>query len=271
MVTAMDSSQRPGRNAKHFSRRSALGLAGAAGLGALASACAAGESVSAQTESTTVIAEPAPQPVSPIEVVQPSRALPVTMLSRESWGALPPTGEGRRHDITRMTIHHTAVTLGDNRSAPARLRQHQAYHQNSHGWIDIAYHVSVDRNGNIYQLRSYDIAGDTATNYDPSGHFLVLCEGNFDEEVITRAQLQGAAKVFAWAVGEFGISPDTLGGHRDAPADTSCPGGDLYGYVTSGQLTDMVKDLIALGGVDLQTVGGAEALDKIAAIEAGRQ
>ena len=62
-----------------------------------------------------------------------------------------------------MTLHHTAVVLGDNRYAPARLRQHQRFHQDERGWIDIAYHVGVDRNGNIYELRTPELAGDTAT------------------------------------------------------------------------------------------------------------
>ena len=62
-----------------------------------------------------------------------------------------------------MTIHHTGVVLGDNRNAPARLRQHQQLHQNDRGWIDIAYHVGIDRNGNIYELRDPGIKGDTAT------------------------------------------------------------------------------------------------------------
>ena len=75
-----------------------------------------------------------------------------------------------------MTLHHEAVVLGDNRNAPERLRKDQRYHQDQHGWIDIAYHVGVDRNGNLYELRSTEIAGDTATDYDTTGHFLVLCE-----------------------------------------------------------------------------------------------
>ena len=77
-----------------------------------------------------------------------------------------------------MTIHHTAAVLGDNANAPARLLQHQRYHQEKQGWIDIAYHLSVDRRGNIYELREPTLVGDTATRYDPTGHFLVVCEGD---------------------------------------------------------------------------------------------
>lgn len=192
------------------------------------------------------------------------------MLCRQAWGALEPTGSGRVHNISRMTLHHTAVTLGDNSNAPARLRQHQTFHQGK-GWVDIAYHVSVDRNGNIYQLRAPEIAGDTATNYDPAGHFLVLCEGNFDEETVTEEQLQGAAMAFAWAAETWQVSSDTLGGHRDAPADTSCPGANLYSTLTSGELKARIDALLATGGVDLQTICGPEAQDAVAAIEAGLQ
>ena len=168
-----------------------------------------------------------------------------------------------------MTIHHTAVVLGDNTNAPARLRQHQHYHQDSQGWIDIAYHISVDRNGNIYELRSPELVGDTATSYDPTGHFLVVCEGNFDEEAVTEEQLNGAALAFAWAADHFNIATDTLGGHRDASPDTSCPGANLYAHVTSGDLKRRVDDILIAGPVNLQTICGPEASATVADIEAG--
>ena len=62
-----------------------------------------------------------------------------------------------------MTIHHSAVALPDNREIIARLQQHQRFHQDDKGWVDIAYHVAVDRDGNIFELRDTAIAGDTAT------------------------------------------------------------------------------------------------------------
>jgi hypothetical protein len=168
-----------------------------------------------------------------------------------------------------MTIHHTAVFLGDNRNIVERLRQHQRFHQDERGWVDIAYHIGIDRMGNIYELRSTDIAGDTATNYDPSGHFLVLCEGDFEQEAVTEAQLHGTALAFAWAAQRFGISPDTLAGHRDVSHDTACPGANLYAYVTSGELNRRIESLLAGGPVNLQRVCGAEAVQSVAAIEAG--
>lgn len=167
-----------------------------------------------------------------------------------------------------MTIHHTGAVLGDNRNAPARLLQHQRLHQNERGWIDIAYHASVDRNGNIFELRDYNLVGDSATTYNPTGHFLVLCEGDFDQEAVSEAQIDGAALAFAWAAQQFSIGSDTLKGHRDL-ASTSCPGANLYDRVASGDLKQRIDNLLATGAVDLRKVCGPEADAKVAAIEAG--
>ncbi|MGV0838388.1 N-acetylmuramoyl-L-alanine amidase [Mycolicibacterium thermoresistibile] len=167
-----------------------------------------------------------------------------------------------------MTVHHTGAVLGDNRNAPARLRQHQQLHQDERGWIDIAYHVGVDRNGNIYELRDPQLVGDTATDYDPTGHFLVLCEGDFDQEDVTPEQLHGAAMAFAWAVQTFAVSPATLAGHRDF-ASTACPGASLHAAVSSGELRRRVDGLLSAGVVDLQPLCGPEAAERVAAIEMG--
>ncbi len=188
----------------------------------------------------------------------------------EPRGALPlPAPGAGRTTLKRMTVHHTEVVLGDNANAPARLRQHQRYHQDTHGWVDIAYHYSVDRHGNIYQLRSPDLVGDTATSYDPTGHFLVVCEGDFDTEEVSEDQLNGTALVFAWAAQQFGIPTDTLEGHRDLASTTTCPGASLYKHVSSGDLQSRIDSLSAAGPVDLPTICGPEAAEIVTAIEAG--
>ena len=191
------------------------------------------------------------------------------MLCRDSWGARPARAGGRPHTITRMTIHHSAVALPDNRGIVARLQQHQRYHQDDKGWIDIAYHAAVDRNGNIFALRDTAIAGDTATDYNTTGHFLVLCEGDFDTEAVTEAQLNGAALVCAWATQQFGIGVDTLASHQQVAPATECPGRSLQAHVTSGDLKKRIADTIAMG-FDLRPICGPEADSRVAAIKAGR-
>lgn len=190
------------------------------------------------------------------------------VLPRAAWGARPPRPGGKPHTITRMTIHHSAVALPDNRGIVARLQQHQRYHQDDKGWIDIAYHYAVDRNGNIFALRDTAIAGDTATDYDTTGHFLVLCEGDFDQETVSEAQLNGAALICAWATGQFGITTSTLASHREVTPVTECPGATLESHMTSGDLKRRIDDYI-VSGFSLTPLSAAQAEPVVAAIEAG--
>ena len=215
------------------SRRRLIQLAGTAGL-----AATFGASMTSGARLASAWPTPTPEAASDV------------LLCRDAWGARAARAGGTPHTPSRMTIHHTAVLLGDNSNAPARLRGHQLYHQDSQGWIDIAYHIGVDRNGNVYELRKPELVGDTATSYDPTGHFLVVCEGDFDQEQVTDAQLNGAALAFAWAAQRFGIPTDTLAGHKDASGDTSCPGASLYSHVASGDLRRRVDDRLAAGTVD---------------------
>jgi len=225
----------------HVTRRGALNLAGAVSLAAWG------------LGNAPVSAAPAASGV---------------ILPRAAWGARPPRPGGTPHTITRMTVHHSAVALPDNRAIVARLQQHQRYHQDDKGWIDIAYHYAVDRNGNIFALRDTAIAGDTATDYDTEGHFLVLCEGDFDQETVSEAQVNGAALIFAWATKQFGITTNTLASHKEVTPVTSCPGTTLENHLTSGDLKRRIDDVI-VAGFSLVPVSGREANTIVADIEAG--
>ncbi|WP_244892771.1 peptidoglycan recognition protein family protein [Mycobacterium asiaticum] len=267
---------RPAEHRDAVSRRRLLQLVGGGALSGVVAGCAtARPSLGPSTTSAAGPAPTAPTSAAPAPPPAPApapapAATSAALLCRDAWGARPARPGGTPHTITRLTLHHSGVVLGDNRNAPARLRQHQRYHQDQHGWIDIAYHVSVDRNGNIYELRATELVGDTATDYDPTGHFLVLCEGDFDTEAISEAQLRGTAIVFAWAAQRFGVSTDTLASHRDFAPTTSCPGANLYAQLTSGSLKRRIDSLLAAGPVDLQRNCGAPATEVVAGIEAGR-
>ena len=273
----------PDEHPDFVSRRQLLWLASSVGLAATVGACssktpigsASGPATTPRPPSTPNPAATGPTdanltttPLAPITSLPAPSTASAQLLCRDAWGARPARAGGRPHTITRMTLHHEALVLADNRNAPGRLRQDQRYHQDQKGWVDIAYHVGIDRNGNIYELRSTEIAGDTATDYDTTGHFLVLCEGDFDQEVVSEAQLQGAALAFAWAAQTFHVAADTLAGHRDL-AQTSCPGANLYAHVSSGDLKRRINDLVVAGRVDLQPYCGQDAAAKVAAIEAG--
>lgn len=262
------------------SRRQLLGLAAgtaAAVVGACSMRDAGPESRPSlkQGDDTTRTSahQASPTAAPPTATTARPTAVPVAaaavLLCRDAWGARPARPGGKPHTVTRMTMHHSAVVLGDNRNIISHLRQDQRYHQDQLGWIDIAYHVGVDRNGHLYELRDYAIAGDTDTKYDTTGHFLVLCEGNFEQETVSEAQLQGAAHVFAWAAQKFGITSSTLAGHRDVNPGTACPGANLYAHLTSGDLKRRIDILIISGPVTLQPICGPAANAIVDSIEAG--
>jgi len=191
----------------------------------------------------------------------------IEALCREAWGAAAPVGVFREHEIERMTVHHTARLLADNRDAPEAIRGHQRFHQLDRGWPDIAYHFIIDLEGNVYECRPVTAVGDTGTNYDPTGHFLVCCEGNFNEQALPAAQQAALVNVLAWAALEFGVDPETIRGHRDVAA-TSCPGDNLYPLIESGELARSVSDTTAAGAVTMEIVCGSPAAGRVAAIEA---
>jgi N-acetylmuramoyl-L-alanine amidase len=173
------------------------------------------------------------------------------------------------HVVERLTIHHTGVALEDNREAPARLRAHQVFHQSDRGWPDLAYHFAIDREGNIYEGRAPEFRGDTATSYDPTGHFLVVLEGNFDVEPTAEAQLGSLGRVLAWAAIRYSVGVDSIKSHRDyAPGETSCPGDNLYPLVESGELVREVESLLDGSSFELVFLRGEEAVARVAEIEA---
>ena len=186
------------------------------------------------------------------------------MICRDALGLSPAKAGGSSHAIQRLTLHHTEVVLGDNRNAPGQLRGPQSFHQ-GHGWVDIAYHFGVDKRGNIYELRDPAVAGETFTEYDPAGHFLVVCEGDYNSEAPTEAMLQATAEILAYGARRFGVSADTLTGHRDHTG-TTCPGHNLY-----PRLGELRAETSRLAASPLQhaSLCGSAGRDRVAAIEAG--
>ena len=173
------------------------------------------------------------------------------------------------HSIERLTIHHSGVELSDNRQAPSRLRAHQEFHQRDRRWPDLAYHFAIDREGNLYEGRSTDFRGDTATSYDPTGHFLVVLEGNFDVETPADRQVQSLAELLAWAADGYSVGVDSIKSHRDyvPPGETACPGANLYALLDSGAIVDMVEEFLSEGLPTLSYLRGVTAIERVAAIE----
>jgi hypothetical protein len=204
--------------------------------------------------------------------LQPTAAVAATVrrvraLCRSAWGARQRTGPHRRHQISRITVHHSAVALWDNRQAPARFRAHQRAHQRR-GWPDIAYHLLIDRHGHVYRGRPIWARGNTATNYDPAGHLLVMCEGDFNRQAPTTRQVTALVDVLAWACVRYDVPVWKIRGHRHY-ASTSCPGHHLQRVIASGALHQKVRRRLRRRRVQLRTVCGDAGRALVARIVSG--
>jgi hypothetical protein len=178
----------------------------------------------------------------------PVRPATIEVVAREAWGAEPARSGLDTHDISRLTVHHSgSPALGA--SGPQAFRGWQAYHF-SLGWPDLAYHFIVGRDGQVYEGRPHTAPGDTATDYDPSGHFLVVVEGDYRTEQLDADQFEAMARVLAWAAVEYDVPSQTISGHRDH-ASTSCPGGNIQRFIDDGSLERRVAELIEAGGVSM--------------------
>jgi hypothetical protein len=178
----------------------------------------------------------------------PVRPATLDVVAREAWGAEPSRNGLRSHDIDRLTLHHSG-SPASGVSGPRAFQGWQDYHF-SLGWPDLAYHFIVGRDGRVYEGRPHAAPGDTATDYDPSGHFLVVVEGDYRTEQLDADQFEAMARVLAWAAVEFDVSPQTISGHRDH-ASTSCPGGNIQQFIDDGSLERRVEALVEAGGVSM--------------------
>lgn len=141
--------------------------------------------------------------------------------------------------LDRITIHHDGAEFhGGGR---ARMRALQSWSRRVRGWVDIPYHFLIDRDGNIFEGRPLEFVGDTATEYDPTGHALITVMGNYNIQEINEAQLAAIIDLASWLCYEYSLSPQLIRGHRDYAA-TSCPGINLYRYLTNGYIITTVDE-----------------------------
>lgn len=184
-------------------------------------------------------------------IVAAVRPFQVEVAARASWGAQHPQGPFIDHQIELITVHHSDDT--GSLEGPELYRAWQRWHLHL-GWPDLAYHFIIGRNGTVYEGRPLAAAGDTATEYNPAGHLLIVVEGDFDEEQPAPAQLESLARLVAWGSMYFD-APD-VGGHRDHAA-TTCPGDNLHQHIVDGSLAARVAEIISAGGVTLR-IGEAQ-------------
>jgi hypothetical protein len=158
------------------------------------------------------------------------------IVSREEWGAKPVLATAKRHTISRITVHHGGVPANPDRTLQDKLRGLQAWSQRDDklasgktkpAWPDIPYHFYIDVKGEIGEARPVQFAGDTNTEYNPTGHLLIVLEGDFDKAQVPDVQWESLKKLALWTAWSWKVPAIRIEGHDDHSSQTSCPGANL--------------------------------------------
>ena len=163
------------------------------------------------------------------------------IVTRAAWKAKPALTKPKmkKQAIERITIHHTAVVRSKKRPTEQLVRNLQAFSQSDakladgrtkKAWADVPYHFYIGRDGTIVEGRDMAFAGDTNTNYDPTGHVAIAVSGNFEKQKPSPEQKASLVALVDWLAEEHGVAPDRIEGHKDH-ASTACPGRNLEAFL----------------------------------------
>ncbi|MEU3102700.1 N-acetylmuramoyl-L-alanine amidase [Streptomyces griseoflavus] len=205
-----------------------------------------------------------PSPSVSVPAAPPSTAPRPPITSRATWGAdesispeEPSYLPGER--IKAVVVHHTAES-NDYTCAqgPAVVRGIHAYHVKQLGWKDLGYNFLVDKCGTVYEGRKggvdLPVMGAHAYGFNSETTGISVL-GTHTSTAPPTAALTSVARVAAWKLGQYGVSPTgtatltagdsgrsytgktwakgdrltlpAIHGHRDG-YNTQCPGDAFY-------------------------------------------
>jgi hypothetical protein len=168
----------------------------------------------------------------------------VTILPRSAWKAVDPKPY-KQHTPQRITVHHEGTPLDITADAAKKIAAIQKWGMGpDRNWVDIPYHFLIAPNGDIFEGRNVYTVGETATEYDPTGHLLICCLGNLEQQEVPAGQLRSLVKLIAYCTNKYQLPLDSLSTHRDQSNQTSCPGKYLYAYFQNGYILREVKKLL---------------------------
>lgn len=168
--------------------------------------------------------------------LSPAMPAGIRFVSRAEWGAHAPVLPMTARVPDRITIHHTGEPQNFRLTIEQKMRGLQAFSQRDDSlssgkkkpaWADVPYHYYVAVDGSVAEGREWKYVGDTNTEYNPSGHLLVVVEGDFGRDTLTTAQRRTLNVIIPALAHHFHITGSRLAGHRDF-ARTACPGRNLY-------------------------------------------
>jgi len=166
------------------------------------------------------------------------------IIPRSGWQALEPKPYAS-HVPVRITIHHEGTRLEKTDDAAKKIRNIQVWGMGpDRNWADIPYHFLIAPDGTVYEGRNVYTTGETATEYDPTGHLLITCLGNYEVQEVPAEQLASLIRLVAWCVKKYNLPLETLASHRDHSSQTTCPGKNLYRYLQNGYITTAARKIL---------------------------
>ncbi|MFD7767717.1 N-acetylmuramoyl-L-alanine amidase [Streptomyces sp. NPDC059787] len=205
-----------------------------------------------------------PTPSVSVPPAPPSTAPRPPITSRAAWGAdesispeEPSYLPGGK--IKAVVVHHTAES-NDYTCAqgPAVVRGIYAYHVKQLGWKDVGYNFLVDKCGTVYEGRKggvdLPVMGAHAYGFNSETTGISVL-GTYTSTAPSTAAMTSVARIAAWKLGQYGVSPTgtatltagdsgrsysgktwakgaqltlpAIHGHRDG-YNTQCPGDAFY-------------------------------------------
>src|SRR5205807_9923599 len=131
----------------------------------------------------------------------------VPVITRQQWGARPPKPdcEATRSmgDVDTAVIHYSDVAPpGDpanelpdhDDQAAGQVRAIQAFHMDTRGWCDIAYHWLIAPDGDVYEGRPLGVVGAHCLNHNTTtvGYCLLTNGPITDQQKTSLIQRLGA-------------------------------------------------------------------------------
>lgn len=140
-------------------------------------------------------------------------------------------------DVSEFIVHYdggkTPTTEAEELSL---LKAYDRYHAGK-GWGGIGYNLAVGPvTGNVYEARGLDRVGAHTVGHNTSGVGVVVIGGN---DALTPKAKEGLQKAYKIANKWSGKNLKVYG-HRDF-ASTSCPGDNIYGWISEKNLSDKSK------------------------------
>jgi hypothetical protein len=174
--------------------------------------------------------------------IKPTKEISNTKIfARQDWHSLPITTGYNKHTIKKITLHHGGVEYKKDRRTDQYLRSLQFWSRRDRPWPDIPYHFIIDLEGKIWEGRPLQFSGDTNTEYDPTGHALIVLVGNYEVQEVSQKQLDAMIDLMVSLCREYNLNPNVIAGHKDYSHNTDCPGKNLYRYLEDGMIINEVK------------------------------